>query len=67
MDELLKGNFKVKKEIKEDKKAEKEKTLEEKLKENAMSSIGGSMVYVNRRDLTWDPEEKEKEAGKKEK
>lgn len=58
MSEFLKGNFKVKKEV-----AEKEpvfasdgQKIAEELKQRALTSLGGSMVYMERTDLTWDGE-----------
>jgi len=57
MDEqVLKGNFKVKKEVtlKEDK---KEVSVREQLRERALASLGGSMVYMERTDLTWEGDE----------
>lgn len=56
-DEILKGNFNVKKPVRE--KREEEKSVVSGYKEKALASIGGSMVYVERTNLTWDGEEKE--------
>lgn len=58
MSEFLKGNFQVKTQPKEADKTEltKEEELKEKFKKAALGSIGGSMVYVERTDLTWDGE-----------
>jgi len=60
MEDLLKGNFKVKKPV-VDKQAEKSKMkkgsaeeIAKNLKKSALASIGGSMVYVERTDLVWD-------------
>ena len=72
MSDILKGNYKVNKEIKshketevepEEEKPEKLKSSKEiatALKKAAMNSIGGSMVYVDNSDLTWDPNEEDK-------
>ncbi|MFA6238851.1 MAG: hypothetical protein WC635_16055 [Bacteriovorax sp.] len=56
MSEFLKGNFQIKNQPKESTKAEmtKEEELKEKFKKAALGSIGGSMVYVERTELTWD-------------
>lgn len=57
MTDFLKGNFKVQNKVEVDiKKKEEEQTVAEKLKKAVMSSIGGSMVYVERSELTWDGE-----------
>lgn len=64
MSDFLKGNFKVKNEAKEkteDKKEENSaKSIAEELKKAAINSIGGSMVYVERSELTWDGSDSEK-------
>ncbi len=53
--DILKGNYKIKKKIVEKKIniAKKEK-LKKELKERALASLGGSMVYVERDKLVWD-------------
>lgn len=57
---FLKGNFKVKKEVTEADVAEKELSSSEKiskeLREAALQVLGGSMVYVERTNLSWDGE-----------
>lgn len=60
MDELLKGNFKVKKPVKLAEEGAEKKTVREQLRNKAIASIGGSMVYMERTDLSWDGEEKKK-------
>ncbi len=52
-EELLKANFKVKKPVQENNTV-KEKGIKENLREKALASISGSMVYMDRTDLTWD-------------
>lgn len=57
MSEFLKGNFKVKNVVGEGlgKHAKsKSQLLKEEFKKRALASICGSMVYVERTDLTWD-------------
>ena len=56
MSEFLKGNFKPKKEVK-DEKAAQEGNAQDRFRKEALNSIGGSMVYVERTDLAWDGEE----------
>lgn len=56
-EEFLKGNFKVKKPVvlSED---DSKSSVQEQLKKKAMASLGGSMVYMERGNLTWDGDEK---------
>jgi len=56
-EEFLKGNFKVKKPVVSSSEDEKKSSVKEKLKERALASLGGSMVYMEQTDLTWDGEE----------
>jgi hypothetical protein len=61
MDELLKGNFKVKREVVADDvvaPSEPGQALAEKLRRAALASIGGSMVYMERTALTWSGDDK---------
>lgn len=52
---ILKGNFKTKKSVvSEEAKLSKTERIQEELKKKALSSLGGSMVYVERRKLVWD-------------
>jgi len=56
MSELLKGNFKVKNKVK----LKKEKDdLDSEFRKKAISSIGGSMVFVERDKLVWDEDSTE--------
>ncbi|MBN1870840.1 MAG: hypothetical protein JW847_09730 [Candidatus Omnitrophica bacterium] len=55
-DNLLKGNFEVKKPIKLGDQ-EKEKSVGEELKKRALGTLGGSMVYMERKHFTWDGDE----------
>ncbi len=52
-EQLLKGNFKVKHPVKQKPKKDAPTFLEE-YKKKAMGSIGGSMVYMERGQMTWD-------------
>lgn len=56
-EEFLKGNFKVKKPVVL---SEEDSTpsVQEQLKKKALASLGGSMVYMERDNLTWDGDEK---------
>jgi len=52
---ILKGNFKTKKAVvSQGAKLSKTERIQEELKKKALSSLGGSMVYVERRKLVWD-------------
>ncbi|HLF18641.1 MAG TPA: hypothetical protein VI749_07105 [Candidatus Omnitrophota bacterium] len=53
-EDILKGNFKVKNPIKaNDEKVEKS-SVREQLRAKALASLGGSMVYMERTELTWE-------------
>jgi hypothetical protein len=52
MEELLKGNFKVKNPVKLE--ADQKPSFQEMYKKKALASIGGSMVYMERTKLTWE-------------
>lgn len=63
MSDVLKGNFNVKKPVHaaEDdasRRDESAQALAERLKKAALASIGGSMVYMERTDLTWNGDDK---------
>jgi hypothetical protein len=54
-DDILKGNYKIKKQIKEKEiSIDEQEKLKKELKERALASLGGSMVYVERDKLNWD-------------
>ncbi len=52
MNELLKGNFRPREEVKAADKASQ--SLEERFESEALKHIGGSMVYVAKRKVVWD-------------
>ena len=59
-DEILKGNFKIQNKIKDEKiSINNKENLKQELKERALASLGGSMVYVERDKLNWDGSETE--------
>jgi len=61
MDELLKGNFSTKHKVAVDDQTpleESNQTIGEKLRKAALASIGGSMVYMERTELTWNGDDK---------
>lgn len=50
--DILKGNFCVKKPVVVEPK--KDETLAEDVKKRALKSLGGSMVYIERKTLVWE-------------
>ncbi|BBM87896.1 hypothetical protein [Candidatus Uabimicrobium amorphum] len=54
MDDILKGNYKVKKSINEAETKDPSLDVKEEFKNKALASLGGSMVYVERDKLNWD-------------
>lgn len=56
MSDFLKGNFKPARDVKASE-SEKKEDLTSRLKKEALNSIGGSMVYVERTGLEWDGED----------
>ena len=64
MSEFLKGNFKVKREVveKEPEAVNEAQKLSEELKQRALTSLGGSMVYMERTNLIWDGDSDEQPA-----
>ncbi len=61
--QLLKGNFKVKNPVKIDEE-KKSLSFHEEYKKKALASIGGSMVYMERNNLTWNGDEQDGKAAK---
>ena len=62
MSDLLKGNFKVEKEVVEqdgDQSKSRGEEIQDHLKKQALANICGSMVYVEQTELTWDGDEDE--------
>mgnify|MGYP001367128847 CR=1 FL=1 len=49
---LIKGNYKLKKDI-EKKKLSPEEELEAKFEKEAHKRLGGSMVYVSKKKVNW--------------
>ena len=54
MNELLKGNYEIKKQIKDD--AKNKKNIRD---EKAKASIGGSMVFIEKKQMVWKGDEDE--------
>lgn len=51
MSELLKGNFKVKQTVDDQK---QESTVEEQFEREALKKLGGSIAFVSRQKVIWD-------------
>lgn len=60
MSDILKGNFKTQKQVAVPDSPEQETNLQQKLRKAALNSIGGSMVYVERTELSWDGDDEAK-------
>lgn len=63
MSDVIKGNFSVKKPVKvtddgPSRQDDPAQVLAERLKKAALASIGGSMVYMERTELTWNGDDK---------
>jgi hypothetical protein len=54
MTSLLKGNFTTKKKTEINQESNEKASLQDEFRKAALNSIGGSMVYVERTELTWD-------------
>lgn len=55
MSEFLKGNFQVKRPVKEaEAQAGEKSSLKEEFRRKALSSVGGSMVFVEMDQMMWD-------------
>ena len=65
MSKLIKGNFNVKNEIKDEKNLDSSDTLEAEFEKEALKHLGGSIAFVSKRKVLW--EEKEKLGAKKNK
>jgi hypothetical protein len=58
MNDLLKGNFKTKNEVKI--KEILEPSLEERFEREALKKLGGSIAYVSKRRVMWNKQDFEK-------
>ena len=59
MNDFLKGNYSIDVEISDD-----EKEKEDEFRKNALNSIGGSMVFVERKKMVWNGDEEDAEIPK---
>ncbi len=59
MNDFLKGNYSIDVEISDD-----EKEKKDEFRKNALNSIGGSMVFVERKKMVWNGDEEDAEIPK---
>jgi len=57
--DFLKGSYSIDVEISDD-----EKEKKDEFRENALNSIGGSMVFVERKKMVWNGDEEDAEIPK---
>lgn len=57
MNELLKGNFDVKRKVELNEKKDEATEIISEFRKKALESIGGSMVFVEREKLFWEDTE----------
>ena len=55
MSEMLKGNYKLEKEIAADK---EQQSMEERFEREALKKLGGSIAFVSKKKVMWDDCEK---------
>jgi len=58
MNDILKGNFKVKNEVKDKKKKETTNELENQFEKEALKNLGGSIAFVSKRKVLWEEKDK---------
>ena len=59
MSDLLKGNFKTKKEVKPEEPANKEEdSLETQFEREALKRLGGSIAFVSKKKVMWSEKDK---------
>jgi len=58
MTDLLKGNFKTKNKVKEEKKENNINELEDQFEKEALKHLGGSIAFVSKRKVLWAEKDK---------
>ncbi|MBH30563.1 MAG: hypothetical protein CMG71_01060 [Candidatus Marinimicrobia bacterium] len=58
MNDILKGNFKVKKKVLDEENKKDVDELEERFEREALSRLGGSIAYVSKRKVLWEEKDK---------
>lgn len=61
MSDLLKGNFKVKREVTATDDIDADAAFKTEFRKKALESIGGSMVFIEREKLFWDESSSEQD------
>ena len=67
MSNVLKGNYKVEIEVKDEKKKNNTNELEDRFEKEALKHLGGSIAFVSKRKVLWEEREKEEDSDKKRK
>ena len=57
MNDVLKGNFKVKKEVINDELDDNKDSLEQKFEMEALKHLGGSIAFVSKSKVFWEEKE----------
>ena len=61
MSDLLKGNFKTKKKVKQDDTETNEKdSLEDQFEKEALKRLGGSIAFVSKKKVMWSEKDNKK-------
>ena len=58
MTKILKGNFEVKKQVKDEGKEAEINELEDQFEKEALKHLGGSIAFVSKRKVLWEEKEK---------
>jgi hypothetical protein len=58
MSNVLKGNFKTKNKVKEEKKVDKTNDLEDQFEKEALKHLGGSIAFVSKKKVLWEEKDK---------
>ncbi len=57
MNELMKGNFKVKNKVKDEEQENSTNELEEEFEMEALKRLGGSIAFVSKKKVIWENKE----------
>lgn len=57
MNELMKGNFKVKNKVKDEEQENSTNELEEEFEMEALKRLGGSIAFVSKKKVIWEKKE----------
>lgn len=56
--DILKGNFKVKNKVQNEKEEDKTNDIEDQFEKEALKHLGGSIAFVSKRKVMWGKKEK---------